>query len=126
MSTFDFDAFFGGQYIKADDIPEETGLYLTIEDFSVEEIGPDREEKLLLEFQETEKRLVVNITNGRTLGTLFGKDANDWIGKRIKLTTEAVTFAGKSTLGVRVYPKRLKPVAPQPEPDVEYEDELAY
>jgi hypothetical protein len=118
-SKFDFDAFFGGAYLKADDIDEESGLVLTIQDYSVEEVGPDKETKCLLEFQETEKKLVLNVTNGRVLGDLFGKDADDWIGKRIKLITQPVPFAGKTTVGVRIYPKLIKQAEPQPEVEAE-------
>jgi hypothetical protein len=118
-SNFDFDACFGGQYIKADDIDEERGLVLTITDYAVEEVGPDKETKCLLEFQEVEKKLVLNVTNGRVLGDLFGKDADDWIGKRIKLITQPVTFAGKTTVGVRIYPRPIKQAEPQPEVEAE-------
>jgi hypothetical protein len=123
MSSFDFDRLFGGRYIKADDIPEEGSLILTIADFSVEEIGPNKDEKCLLEFNETEKRLVLNVTNGKALASLYGKDANGWIGKRVRLVQAVVDFAGKSTMGVRISPKAIRPVQePPPPPEPEFED----
>jgi hypothetical protein len=68
--------------------------------------------KGVLYFNETEKKLVLNATNAKTIGEIYGNKIPQWIGKPIALYKTEVSFAGRTVWGVRV---RLKPPT-NPEP----------
>jgi hypothetical protein len=116
---FDFDKLFGGKFLKASDIDEETNnLIVTVKDWDVQELGQGKEEKLTISFRETDKELVLNKTNGGTLASLYGKDPDGWIGRKIALYATEVDFAGKTTLAVRIRVRAPKlAVQPQPRPE---------
>lgn len=117
----DFDRLFGGKYLKADDIPEKGVAVYTISNFSIEEIGPKEEEKCLLYFHGTDKALVLNKTNGNTIGELYGKNMDDWPGKKLALYQTPVDYAGKTVMAVRIMPKVPKGQE-QPPPTPEFEE----
>ena len=64
--------------------------------------------KMCLHFRETEKPLVLNITNGRRIKTYYVKDPKlvdieAWYGIKIKLWNDPeVEFGGELTGGIRV------------------------
>lgn len=106
------DEIYPSRWLKAEQIPNDGDLIVTIADVNAEALGTDKELKLVCVFRETDKQLALNVTNARTLEQLYGKDPNEWIGKRIALFATEVQFAGKMTLAVRV---RMRPPA-QPQP----------
>lgn len=116
------DEVYKSRWLKADDLPEDKDLVLTIQDVNDEQVGEDKELKLILSFKEVDKELVLNVTNARVLEDKYGKDPNAWINKRIALFAMEVSFGKKTTLGIRI---RIKtPAAPAkvqvtaiPEPD---------
>jgi hypothetical protein len=112
-SNPNFDQLFGGRYIKADDMPEEEDLPLTIAGYAFEPVGPEKEMKLVLSFKESEKTLVLNTTNARTIANLYGKDFEEWAGRRIALYATEVDFAGKTVMAVRVRIRAPKKAAQQ-------------
>lgn len=79
------------------------------------------EMKWALMFDEAEKPLVLNQTNGQIISVIAGSDDfDDWIGKKIVLYNDpTIAFAGKVTGGIRVRaPKgRAAPPPVQSEPD---------
>jgi hypothetical protein len=110
-----YSSLFPAKFLKATDIPEEGDLVLTIARLDIEEIGPDKEEKPVLYFSETDKGLVLNRTNAGTIADLYGPRITDGIGKRIALFTSEVTYSGKTLLGIRVRvrpPQARKPTPP--------------
>lgn len=123
MSTkLSFDQIYHSRWLKAEDLPDED-LALTIKDVTDEEVGTDKELKLILTFHETSKQLILNKTNGKTMADRFGKEPNGWIGKRIVLYSTEVDFGGKTTLAIRIRPKSpTKPPIPAaqvpPEPEL--------
>ncbi len=66
--------------------------------------GAEPEMKWCLEFEETEKPLVLNSINIQLCEKIFGSDDTDeWIGKRIVLYVDpTVSFQGKVVGGIRV------------------------
>lgn len=119
MTTdMEYDDIYQSKWIKADDIGDED-LILTIKDVNAEQVGADKEMKLVLVFKEHEKQLVMNKTNAENLKDRFGKDPNAWIGKKIALFSTEVDYAGKTTLAVRIRKKTPAP-AVKPEPGEEY------
>lgn len=55
--------------------------------------------KGVLYFKENVKPLILNVTNGKTIATLYGKDADAWVGKRISLYFDPTIKVGKEIVG---------------------------
>lgn len=53
-------------------------------EFNNDEKGPH--EKLVLEFVDKDKMVVLNVTNTRAMATAYGTDSDDWIGKTVILS----------------------------------------
>jgi len=73
------------------------------------------EDKLIIYFEEEERGMVLNKTNTRRLIEAFGDDADEWVGKRVNLYTESVTFNGQTTDAIRL--KKAKSQAAPVEQD---------
>jgi hypothetical protein len=112
--------FYPDRWLKGDDIPEE-GQYFRVMDVTAEEIGEKKEMKLILQFRESPKELILNKTNAKRLEALFGHDPNGWIDKRIKIVLDSVTYLGKTSLVPRIFPK-----APAQKDEATIKAELGY
>ena len=94
-------------FLKASDLKGK-GVKLTISKVGVQEFdekgdsGPYKAKKLILSFEGTEKELVLNKTNGRAIGAMYGDETDGWIGKQIKLYTAMVDFQGSQVPAIRV------------------------
>lgn len=118
------------KFLKQGDVG--VGALMTItgcEKHNVAMAGAEPEHKWCLEFQETDKPLVLNMTNMQICARVFGsEDTDEWIGKRIVLYTDPnVSYAGKVVGGIRV--RAPKPGAKLPEPVVDIapdEDDLPF
>lgn len=82
------------------------------------------ENKWCLYFNELDKPLVLNMTNGMLIAAITGtEDFDGWIGKQIVLYNDkTVSFAGKITGGIRVRAARNQPqssnIGPEPDPSI--------
>lgn len=91
----------GGKYLKAALI--DRPVTVTISDVSEEEVGEDKERKLVVYFREFEnKGLALNTTNTECLIELFGPETDEWKGKQVTLYSTPVQFAGKTVQGLRL------------------------
>lgn len=107
---------FPSKWIKAEDLMDKDGdsedLTLTIDTSLQEEIGPEREPKLVIYFLEKvkdhEKALILNKTNIGTLVKLFGDDTDDWEGQKITLYVTEATFKGETCNALRIKSKAPK------------------
>ena len=88
---------------------------VTIRQVKMEEIKSDRgtEIKGVVHFEEDIKPLILNVTNGKTIAKLYGKQVEGWAGKQITLFFDpSVKFGRERVGGVRVSaPTRKKPNA---------------
>jgi hypothetical protein len=107
-------AAFPSKWLKSEDCEDED-LVLTIRRAEMEDVQGQgsTESKLVLHFDETDKGLIVNKTNGKAVAKLHGDDTDDWLGKRIALYATEVEFGGETMLGIRV---RLKAPKAGPAP----------
>jgi hypothetical protein len=97
--------------------------------------GADPEMKYVLNFNEIEKPMVLNTTNGQSIEDITGSDdLDDWAGKQIVLFNDpTIFFGGQRTGGIRVRAPRLSPQqqldraknVPVPQP-VEEKDDLPF
>lgn len=116
-----FDDLFGSPFLKGDDLPDG-GIVATIKDFEATSMGQNDERKMVLKFRELDKDLVLNKTNGRKLGELFGHDPDAWINRKVMLFPTWVDFRGEEVLTVRI--REAKPRQPVQVPEVpEYTDD---
>src|SRR5262249_17847328 len=96
------------RFLKAQDLPTEKKF--RIKNVSEEEIGfgKDKQKKLVLWFTSTDRGLVLNKTNIRTLAGPFGDTCDSWVGKIIIVFPTMAEFRGemKPALRVRIPPPK--------------------
>ena len=98
---------FPSKYLKSADL-QGHAVKVTIKDVQSAPIGNDR--KLIMYFTGKDKGMVLNKTNARTIGDIFGDDTDDWRGKAVELFAMKVDFQGRMVDGLRV---RVLPAARQ-------------
>lgn len=92
-------------YLKKEDFPAPQ--VLTIQAVREERIpapGADSKTKLAIYFEELDRGLVCNMTNGDTLSAISGSDDPDnWVGLKIEAYWDkSVSYAGKTVGGIRL------------------------
>ena len=102
------DSAFASDYLKAADLDGKQVVY-TIVSVKVEEIGQERDQRPVVYFEETEKGLVLNKTNSRTISDEYGLETDDWTGRKIALYEKLVEFSGKEVPAIRVKVPKAKP-----------------
>jgi hypothetical protein len=95
-------------YLRAADLEEP--LTVTIKSASIEELGEDKDEKIVVLFKELDRGLVLNRTNADYLSMICkSDDTDDWADVRVGLFVQPVSFKGKLVDSIRVTkPQHLK------------------
>ena len=93
------------KFLKKEDCGK--GILVTIKGVTQENIakeGVEPEYKWVLHFDETEKPMVLNSTNGQLIAAILKSDeSDDWTGHKIVLYHDPnVSFGGKLIGGIRV------------------------
>lgn len=100
MSKLTVDEMFPSKYLRAADLPRR-GLTLTIDAIEKEQIGGD--DKWVLYFVgEDERGLCLNKTNALAIADGYGRDTENWSGRKIHLRKEKVAFQGNRVDAIRV------------------------
>lgn len=94
---------FPGKFRKAVEQKGKPPLTLTIKDVA-KEVMDDGKVKPVLYFEEDECGLVLNVTNRTDLVDRFGRKSDDWIGKKVTLTTQRVQGPNGMADGIRFVP----------------------
>jgi hypothetical protein len=84
----DYRSLYGKDYVGSWDIPDGKDITVTISSVSGGElagVGGRKSKKPLLTLKGTAKKLALNATNGKTIATMYGKDIEGWVGKKISL-----------------------------------------
>ncbi|HNI58256.1 MAG TPA: hypothetical protein PKZ00_11805 [Elusimicrobiota bacterium] len=91
------------RFMKAEDV-SGSGESFTIESVSVKEFDGDDgpETKLIVKFVEEKSPLACNATNRKKLVKLFGPETDSWVGKKVNLHLESVSYKGESFDAIRV------------------------
>lgn len=99
--NMDYEKLFPGRFIKSADL-DKRAVNLEIKAVRSEEI--DGKAKAILSFRGTKKELVMNRTNAESIKLMFGRETDNWIGKRITVypATIADPFNGGTTSAIRV------------------------
>lgn len=87
-------------FLKVEDLQKKR-VALTILNCEPKAIGEDK--KLVLSFHESEKQLVLNVTNARMLEMLTDSDnTDDWVDVKIILRPDITSYNGKPTPCIRI------------------------
>ena len=110
---------FPSNYIKASDL-NDSSLVVTIREVKVEQVGRDKDTKMVLYFQGKEKGMVLNKTNARKIAEIAGsQDTDDWQGTQILIYPTETEFAGETVECIRVKAPTMakkRHVPPDPDP----------
>ena len=88
-------------FLNSKDLEKKRQVSLTIN--KVEPATFFGKEKLVLEFEETDKKFVLNQTNARMLSMLTSsKETEKWIGKPIVLKLDQTEYEGKQVSCIRI------------------------
>lgn len=130
------DDVYGGNTLKAEDVPVDYRGTLTVEAVNVQQFENERkggavEKKLVLRFKGAEKGLALNITNANMMAEIAGtRDYDYWPGTRVVLYRTMTDFAGKRVPALRLdhaaQPQKPAPPAPpkprhDPPPDAPFQ-----
>jgi len=120
------DELFPTRFFKTADV-EDAPFVGRIKNVVVEEMSTDRgtEKKPVVYFANTDKGLVLNMTNYNVMSEIFdSEETEDWRGQVIELFAADTSFGAKRVRGIRVrVPQRPKaaPRRTRQEEDVEEE-----
>ena len=100
------------------------GILVTIKEIfqdNVAKEGAPEEMKWCMSFNEVEKPMVLNSTNGQAVAAITGsEETDDWIGRKVVLYDDPnVSFGGKLVGGIRIRAPRgqaAKAIAAAPKP----------
>lgn len=97
----DYEKLFPGRFIKSADLGS-SNIHLEIAAVRSEEI--DGKPKAILSFEGTKKEMVMNRTNAESIKLMFGRETDDWIGRRITVFAATISdpFNGGTTKAIRV------------------------
>jgi hypothetical protein len=99
-------SFFPSKFLKAADL-NNTPRIVTIAGVMTDVIGQgaDAKTKLIIQFSELPRGLVLNKTNFNVLVELTGsQDSDVWLGRRVQLVVTRVDFQGTRVPAIRIEP----------------------
>jgi len=95
----DMNQAFPSDYLKASDL-KGADITVTMDRVEMHELGS--EEKPILYFKGTDKGLVLNKTNTRTIMDIYGPESQEWAGNKIVLFPTQTDFQGRQVQCIRV------------------------
>lgn len=105
----DYLEMFPSKYIRAADIPEDVNT--VVKSVMVELL--ENKKKLVVNFVDFEKGLILNKTNAEVLADIARTGMIEkWAGVPVALTVQYITYQGKTTPAIRIQPVRQIRQAP--------------
>ena len=107
----DYSSLYDKDYIGAWDLKDDKDVTVTITKVvggNLVGSGGRKTKKPIVYMKGTEKGFAVNATNGKTIAGMYGKNIEDWVGKRITLyksTTRDPSGAEAEVECIRVRPR---------------------
>ncbi len=104
--------FIDKNYLGSHNLEEGEEMLLTIDKFVGEETvktADGDKVKQVLYFKEEVPKMIMNITNGNTISSLYGTHPDQWIGKQIQVYPTPVKSFGSTENALRIrdfIPKR--------------------
>ena len=98
---------FPSKYLKCSDL-DDHDKEVSMRKVLFEEIGSDGN-KPVLYFMDEQKGLVLNKTNAKVIAKAYGRDTDEWTGKKLVLFPTLTDFRGDQVECIRVrVPKPIK------------------
>jgi hypothetical protein len=101
--------FLDKNYLGSHNLEQGEEMLLTIARFEGEEMvqvqdgkKDEKTPKPVLYFKEDVPKMILNITNGTTIASLYGPQPDKWIGKQIQVYAASVTAFGKTQDALRI------------------------
>lgn len=97
--------FVDKEYLGSHNLEKGEEMLLTIAKFEGEETvktADGEKVKQVLYFKEDVPKMILNITNGNTLSTLYGTHPDGWVGKQIQIFAGNVKAFGKTQEALRI------------------------
>ena len=85
-----------GGFFNLDDFKLGEGRLFTITKVATEEVGQDKDQKVVVRFAEDKKGLVVNATRAGQLRGIFGDQ--ELVGQKVKVIKDEVKVRNKSMI----------------------------
>ena len=84
-------------------------------------MGTEREKRPVCKFVGKEKALILNKTNTRAIGDLYGSETDGWHGKKIVLYPTTTQYGDRDMAAIRVRPPKdfVRPPAAEEEEEAE-------
>jgi len=99
----------GGNFLNAKVVKDEglRGKTLTVNEPTKEMVGVSKnaKEKIVLGFEEIERKLALNATNAKILAESWGEEYAMWTGKKLQVIITKVDFQGSLVDGMQVVPQ---------------------
>ena len=95
--------FLGGNYLGKEDLDKP--VRVTVENVWAEAVPNSGRRKLVVQFQEFEKPMILNKTNIKRLARIFNTgDTTQWRGQVVLYVDESIEYAGRLVGGIRLRP----------------------
>lgn len=97
--------FLDKNYLGSHNLEHGEEMLLTIEKFVGEEVVKTQDGdkiKTVLYFKEDVPKMILNVTNGTIISSLYGSHPDKWIGKQIQLYVANVKAFGKMQDALRI------------------------
>jgi hypothetical protein len=97
--------FIDKNYLGSHNLEKGEEMLLTIDKFEGEEevtTAEGKKQKQVLYFKEDVPKMILNITNGNTLTSLYGSHPEQWYGKQIQVYAASVKAFGKVQDALRI------------------------
>jgi len=82
---------------------------VTIKSVAFADVGPEKQRKGIIYFEEFPRAMVLNRTNTKRIISLYGNETDSWPGKRLTLYPSEADFNGNTVPCIRVreqFPKK--------------------
>lgn len=114
------DDIYGGNTLKAEDLPENFRGTVKIESASVHEFEDDKrgkERKVVVRFQGKSKGLALNVTNANMIAEITGsRDYERWPGYLVVMYRTMTEFGGRRVPAIRIDHPNTVPAPPRQAP----------
>lgn len=118
------------RFLKKEDCdPPITVTIKTLTEENVAMEGQNPDYRWALHFDELDKPMILNSTNGQSVAEITGSEETDeWSGQKVMLYMDpSVMFGGKKMGGIRIRKPKKSTSKPEPAPEgVTEEDEIPF
>lgn len=103
----DYRTMFDKEHLGAWDL-QGRDVTVTIDDVKAGQLtgeGGKKAKKPIIRFRGKEKTFACNVTNAKTIASMYGNDTTKWIGRQITIYPAMTQFGGKEMECIRIRPQ---------------------